>query len=244
MTEFTKSNWADPKFVQKYRDNAEIYIIERQRLFGIMKSFYRYFSACKENNNVLDLGCGDGIATHNLLSIDESISATLVDASGDMLNKAKERLKGFNNIDFIQASFQDIMEKGLPEHGYDFVVSSMAIHHLTMNDKMNLFDKIYSYLHSGGYFMNIDVILAPTVPLDAWYMKIWEEWMDDKKSELGAVDEHSKDIIRRYRDAEENQPDTLDDQLNALRKIGFIDTDCFYKYGIFAVYGGKKQDKV
>jgi tRNA (cmo5U34)-methyltransferase len=35
-------------------------------------------------------------------------------------------------------------------------------------------------------------------------------------------------------------PDTLAAQLNALQTIGFEDVDCFYKYGIFTMYGGKK----
>jgi tRNA (cmo5U34)-methyltransferase len=241
MTQFNNSNWARAEFSQQYRDNADIYIVERHRMLVIMKSFYRHFLFARKNNNVLDLGCGDGIITHNLLEVDGSISATLIDASEDMLNKAKERLKGFNNTRYIHVSFQDVMEKDLIEQDYDFVVSSMAIHHLTMNDKKHLFEKIYSHLHPGGYFLNIDVALAPSASLDEWYMKLWEEWMDDKRTEPGAGDGPSRDVIKRYKDAEENQPDTLEDQLNALKEIGFKDIDCYYKYGIFAVYGGRKQ---
>jgi tRNA (cmo5U34)-methyltransferase len=48
------------------------------------------------------------------------------------------------------------------------------------------------------------------------------------------------DIIRRYMESGDNRPDTLDDQLNALKSIGFSSVDCYYKYGIFTVYGGKK----
>ncbi len=243
MTEFNRSNWARPEFVRQYRDNADIYIVERRRMIGITKSFYKHFLSVRKENNILDLGCGDGIITHKLLEIDESMTATLIDGSEDMLNKAKERLQGYDNVNFIKASFQNVIEKGLPARDYDFTVSSMAIHHLAMNDKRELFRLIHSRLNTGGYFMNIDVLLAPSEALDNWYMKIWEEWMDDKRAELGALDEPSADVIRRYKDAEENKPDTLDSQLNALRDIGFKDADCFYKYGIFAIYGGKKQDK-
>jgi tRNA (cmo5U34)-methyltransferase len=241
MTEFNDTNWARPDFVQQYRDNADIYIVERQRMLGIMRSFYRQFLSGR-NNNVLDLGCGDGIVTHNLLEVDNSMSATLVDASEDMLDKAKVRLEGFSHINYIHASFQDIMEKSSMENEYSLVVSSMAIHHLTMEEKEALFRKIYLCLKNDGYFLNIDVILAPSAPLDEWYMKIWEEWMDDKRLELGVNDEPSAAVIKRYKDAEENQPDTIDDQLTALKGIGFKGVDCYYKYGIFVVYGGKKQE--
>ncbi len=240
MTEFNKSRWARADFSKEYREKADIYIVERRRMFGIMKSFYRHFPGSRQNNMLLDLGCGDGIVTHELLSVDKSISATLIDGSDDMLDKARERLKGFKNIKYIQASFQEMLEKDILKQDFDFIVSALAIHHLTMNEKRDFFRLIYSHLKAGGCFMNIDVILAPTDELDQWYMKLWEEWMDGKKAALGIDNDPSGNIIQRYKDMEENKPDTLDDQLNALREIGYKNVDCFYKYGIFAVYGGRK----
>ncbi|GBD95666.1 MAG TPA: class I SAM-dependent methyltransferase [Nitrospirae bacterium] len=240
MTEFNKSRWANAEFSQEYRDNADIFIVERRRLLEVMKSFYRYFILSNENNNILDLGCGDGIITLNLLEIDKSISATLIDASDDMLNKASDRLSGFENINFIKASFQEILEKDILHGNFDFAVSSLAIHHLTMNEKRDFFKEIYSHLHAGGYFMNIDVMLAPTDTLEQWYMQMWREWIDETKTSLGIEGNIFDDITRRYKEFDDNKPDTLDDQLNALRDIGFKEVDCFYKYGVFAVYGGRK----
>ena len=88
--------------------------------------------------------------------------------------------------------------------------------------------------------MNIDVVLAPTDPLDIWYMELWQEWMDEKKALLEIKGEPSTDIVKRYKDLEENKPNTLNAQLNAMKEIGFKDVDCFYKYGIFTIFGGKK----
>ncbi len=215
MTDFNKTRWADQEFAKQYRDNADIYIVERQRMFGIMRSLFSHFFPGKKNIRVLDLGCGDGIVTRNILDVDNSISATLVDASADMLEKARERLKGFENMDFIKASFQEIMDSGLPEKEYDIVVSSMAIHHLTMDEKRSFFKAINAHLRQDGHFINIDVVLPPSEALDGWYMKLWEEWMDEKRTELKAYDEASRDVIGRYKDGADNQPDTLEDQLDA-----------------------------
>ena len=113
MTEFDKSKWAKPEFTQEYRDSADVYIVERRRLLEILKSFYGYFIGDKPNSNILDLGCGDGIVIQELLKIDSSITATLIDGSEDMLNKAKDRLKDFENIHFIRASFQEILNKNI-----------------------------------------------------------------------------------------------------------------------------------
>jgi len=240
MSYFDKTNWAKPDFVQQYRDNADIYIIERRRMFEIMKSFYRYFISNKEGADILDLGCGDGIITHELLSLDRSIKATLIDGSDNMLQKARERLKYFPNINFMKISFQEILQYGLLNSTYDFIVSSQAIHHLSRDEKSKFYEMIYSHLTPGGFFMNIDVTMGPDDSLEKWYMKLWQEWMDIEKTYLCIEGDPFNDVISRYKEAEENRPDTLENQLSMLKDIGFRNVDCYYKYGIFAVFGGMK----
>jgi tRNA (cmo5U34)-methyltransferase len=240
MTGFEESKWAKAEFAQEYRDSADVYIVERRRLLEILKSFYRHFINNRPNSNVLDLGCGDGIVTHELLKIDNSIEATLIDGSEDMLNKAKDRLKDFRNLNFIRASFQEILNENVPLQKYDFIVSSLAIHHLTMEEKTALFKTIYSHLNTDGYFLNIDVILAPSDALEQWYLALWKQWIDERKLSLLIEGSHYDDIIKRYKDNADNKPDTLASQLNALQTIGFKNVDCFYKYGIFTMYGGRK----
>jgi len=240
MTEFKKSQWAKPEFTQEYRDSADFYIVERRRLLEILKSFYRHFIGNKPNNSILDLGCGDGIVTHELLKVDDSIIATLIDGSEDMLNKAAECLKGFKNIHILKASFQEIINKKITLQNFNFIVSSLAIHHLTMKDKKALFRTIYSHLNVHGYFLNIDVILAPAETLEHWYLSLWREWISERKTTMGIQDNSYDDIIQRYKDNRDNKPDNLDKQLKALKSVGFKDVDCYYKYGIFAMYGGRK----
>lgn len=99
---------------------------------------------------------------------------------------------------------------------------------------------IYSHLNDGGYFLNIDVVLAPTEALEQWYLTVWEEWIIEKQTALGREGNYV-DIIRNYLEKEHySKLDTLEEQLNAMKGIGFRDVDCFYKYGIFAMYGGRK----
>lgn len=240
MTEFSNSQWAKADFAREYRENADIYIMDRGRLLDVLRSFYKHFMGNKSRVNLLDLGCGDGIIANELLKIDGSIAATLMDASEDMLNKAKENLKGFEKIQFMKASFQEIIYKDILGQDFDFIVSSLAIHHLAMYEKIALFKRIFSYLKINGYFMNIDVILAPTEALEQWYLLLWKDWITERKNFLGIEGNHYDDIIQRYKNNKDNKPDNLDDQLNALKSVGFRDIDCFYKYGIFAMYGGKK----
>lgn len=44
----------------------------------------------------------------------------------------------------------------------------------------------------------------------------------------------------QYKNNPDNNPDTLENQLKLLKSTGFKNVDCYYKYGIFSVYGGQK----
>jgi tRNA (cmo5U34)-methyltransferase len=240
MTDFKRTNWANPEFARGYRDSADIFIVDRRRMLSILQSFYLHFVADGTVKKVLDLGCGDGIVTSVLADADRLISATLVDGSGDMLKKAGERRSGLRRTRYIHSSFQEMLAGDAVRGEFDFIASSLAIHHLSMNEKKALFKKIYRLLKPGGYLINIDVVLAPSGPLEQWYLSLWKEWIAERTWDLGVAGGTFKGIIRQYKDAEENKPDTLKDQLDALRTIGFKDVDCYYQYGIFTMFGGKK----
>jgi|LSQX01.3.fsa_nt_gb tRNA (cmo5U34)-methyltransferase len=242
MVEFSKSNWAFPDFSQKYRDTADIIIVERKRLLSILKSFYTHFIINKPDRSVLDLGCGDGIATYELLRIDSALNATLLDGSSSMLSRAKERLKRYDNCCFLCASFQDLLNRRIMPGDFDFIISSMAIHHLTTVEKAALFKTVYSHLNPGGYFLNMDVILSSSETLEQWYLQLWREWITEREAILKIDSHEHDDIIKRYKDNGDNNPDPLSTQLESLQTAGFIDVDCYYKYGIFAMYGGKKAE--
>ena len=109
-----------------------------------------------------------------------------------------------------------------------------------MDEKKAIFRSIYSHLDTDGYFLNIDAVLAPAKALERWYLLLWKEWIDERKTFLKIEGNYFEEIIQRYKDLVENKPDTLDAQIGALKFIGFKDVDCFYKYGIFTMYGGKK----
>ena len=143
MTEFNKTAWAKSGFSREYRDNADIYIMERKRLLAILKSFYRHFLKDGKRIKMLDLGCGDGIITYEILTVDNTVSATLLDGSEDMLVNAKERFKKYKDMRYIKASFQEVLAGDILDSDFNFVVSSLAIHHLTMEEKKSLFHKIY-----------------------------------------------------------------------------------------------------
>jgi tRNA (cmo5U34)-methyltransferase len=238
MSDFDSSQWADSEFSQEYRNDANDYLPERFKLIEMVKSFFRHFIHEVDAPRVLDLGCGDGLLMQQLMRSYNRIRATLVDGFPEMLESAKKRLADFPTVQFVQATFQDLLVDDSLPNSFDFILSSFAIHHLEMQEKKAFFEYIYHHLRADGFFLNLDVVLAPYQDLEDWYLSLWREWIqanvdDVRKSEL-------LPIPQQYKDNPDNFPDTLSSQLGALRAIGFKNVDCFYKYGIFTMFGGQR----
>ena len=145
-------------------------------------------------------------------------------------------------VALIRRSFEEYIELKDEFEKYNFVFSSMAIHHLDFNQKSRLYLKLYRGLCENGLFINFDVVLPPSKKSEEWQFYMWRDGMNETlsknglESEIGTYD-NLPDI---YKSKEENQPSNLFDQLDLLIKIGFKDVDCFFKYGIFALFGGIK----
>jgi tRNA (cmo5U34)-methyltransferase len=239
MSSFDNSRWSSSSFSQEYRDQADGYIPERRTFVEITDSLYRHMVQSTGPRRVLDLGCGDGFMVHELLKMDSEIEATLVDGSQDMLAAACKRLAHFKNKHCVHASFQDLLANDPLPHTYRFILSSLAMHHLVMADKEALFEYAYRHLDPGGFFLNIDAVLSPSDALEEWYLQLWQDWIDAHAA--GSQKASLLPVPRKYKDNRDNVPDPLLPQLLALNRVGFNNVDCFYKYGIFAMFGGSRE---
>jgi tRNA (cmo5U34)-methyltransferase len=239
---FGDSPWAKEGFSKNYLEKADIYIVERRKMFRVVTSFYDHFLKGEKGISIADLGCGDGVLSEELLKIDTTITGVLIDGSETMLQKARKRLQAYRGLDFMKASFEELLRGDVTLPEFDFCFSSQAIHHLDMGDKMSLFRYLNARLRDNGSFVNVDVVRAPSEGVQEWYYVMWREWMRHMFEALDITDEVPEDVIMRYKSpASMNTPDTLEAQLEALKEAGFKDVDCYYKNGIFAVFGGRKR---
>lgn len=239
MTQFETSRWAESEFSQNYRDAANIFLPFRGQFIEIAKSLFAHFLGQNRQAKVLDLGCGDGLFIQELLHSLSPAKVQLVDGSDEMLAAAKERLKGHENILFCQASFQELLANDPLTETFDCIYSSLAIHHLPFAHKKNLYAYIYNHLSPGGCFVHYDVVVPPSGRLERCYLSLWRQWI----KEHPAI-EHHKELIaipEEYKENKDNVPDTLDSQLRVMQEIGFTDVDCYFKYGIFSLFGGGKE---
>ncbi len=135
MDTFNQSAWAQDNFSKNFLEKADIYIQERRKMISSMSSLFSFYFKERRDIHILDLGCGDGVLTEELLSKDETIIATLIDGSLTMLQKSKERLMLYPGMHFIHASFQELLTGTISLGHFDLCVSSFAIHHLEMKEK-------------------------------------------------------------------------------------------------------------
>jgi tRNA (cmo5U34)-methyltransferase len=236
----TSNTWlTGPAQANDYLSTADVIIVERRRTMKLLADIFRYHFGDKTGLRVLDLGGGDGVITEYLRERYPTNTFTLLDGSADMLEKARRRLAG-KDIIFIQQTFEAYLDAPPEDQAYDFVFSSNAVHHLDFLDKSRLYAKLFRELAFGGAFVNIDVVKAASERSERWQFAMWEDWMNERLAQAGGEVGAHDGLPEVAKAKPENKPSGLFEQMELLRQIGFRDVDCFYKYGVFAMFGGTK----
>ena len=238
MSKFEESKWADRRYSRSYRDDADIYIPFRNECIEIAKSFYEHFVSDHAEARILDLACGDSFFIQEFLKSFTPAKVMLVDGSSEMLEAAKERMGNRGTLNFTKASFQELLSNDPLNDTFDFVYSSFAVHHLTFTEKKELYAYIHKRLSPGGCFVHNDVVRPSFDRLEKWYFSLWRQWIQEHPDKERG--EELLDTPEKYKADPENMPDTLESQLEALKKVGFNNVDCYFKYGIFCLFGGSK----
>ncbi|TAE59921.1 MAG: class I SAM-dependent methyltransferase [Nostocales cyanobacterium] len=166
---------------------------------------------------ILDIGTGDDRLLA-LLKIDRPhLQSVAVDFSPTMLSAVKNRFADDPSVEIINHN----LDAPLPELGlFDAVVSSFAIHHLSHERKFSLYTEVFDILEPGGIFCNLEHVASPTQSLHEKFLK-----------EIGTLPEN---------DDPSNKLLDVETQLQWLRKIGFIDVDCYWKWLELALLIGVK----
>lgn len=168
---------------------------------------------------ILDLGTGDGRLMALAKLANPEAHGVALDFSPTMLSKASSRFADDESISVINHDFNDI----LPDMGtFDVVLSSFAIHHVSDKRKKSLYNEIFTILDPGGIFCNLEHVASPTQKLhDDFYTALGLDLSDEDPS---------------------NQCVDVETQLNWLRRIGYTDVDCLWKWRELALISGVKSN--
>jgi ubiquinone/menaquinone biosynthesis C-methylase UbiE len=119
-------------------------------------------SVVKEVDQVLELGCGTGYFTRELVKL--NIQVTAIDISPELIEEAKKTIPNGNVLFQIQNAYQ----MDFKDHTFDAVIGSSVLHHLEIDKAMA---EIYRVLKPGGFLaftepnmMNPQIALQKNIP--------------------------------------------------------------------------------
>ena len=217
----------------KFNENAGQYDSQRKKLIPCFDDFYSIATSIAEtttnNPSILDIGAGTGLLSSFILDKFPKANLTLIDISEKMLDVAKARFKDNPNVRFIIDDYTNYKF----DIKYDVVISSLSIHHLSGDEKKQLYHNIYSSLNKDGVFINADQVLGESPFIESLYKRDWRY-----KVENSCLSR--EEILSAYERAKLDKMSTLADQINWLQDSGFLDVDCVYKYFNFVVLFGRK----
>ena len=195
----------------------------------------------------LDLGCGNGILGAAVLGRYPASHGVLADFSETMLEQARKSLAEYSsqleflNLDYSDPAWVDALQATAP---FDAIVSGYSIHHQSDTRKREIYAEIFSLLHPGGWFVNVEHI-APATEL---VTEIFENHIIDAKVALevstGGPQTRAEiaEAFHRRQDKDVNILTPIETQLTWLRELGYEDVDCYFRVYSLAVFGGRRPN--
>jgi len=212
---------------------ARSYDRQRKKFIPCFDDFYGTAIDNLELDNptpsILDLGAGTGLFSAFALQKYPDADITLVDISDKMLDLAKERFAGNKKIHIICQDFTGYYS----EQSFDAIISSLAIHHLEDDKKIEIYNSIYNLLKPDGLFIHAEQVDGESLYLKKLNSERWKEYVE--KSGLP-----EEEIRAGYERVKLDKRVPLSIQLQWLKDSGFEEVDCLYKYYDFTVIYCKK----
>jgi tRNA (cmo5U34)-methyltransferase len=123
--------------------------------------FYQAMSSPIEKTDeplhILDLGCGTGLEIEALFQKAPHASITGVDLSENMLEQLRKRyVARINQIALVRDSFLTLP---LGMQAYDYITSTLAMHHILHDTKRELYRKIHAALKPSGKYIEGDSVI-------------------------------------------------------------------------------------
>jgi tRNA (cmo5U34)-methyltransferase len=225
-----KEEWNSKEVVNHLLKTDDILIPGRRDTLSIIARLAITFAS--DQPRVLDIGCGYGDVTGEIIKLSPLASVCMVDFSEEMLRLAKERFGNNNRVKIIKHDLNNGLPDRLEPSKFDAVVSCYALHHVEHENKVGLYTQIRRVLDEGGLFINGDRFTGESPVISGWEFDNWITWMSKQiKNKLG-IDRTFDQVKTRQKYFDwrlGDKPGTLWDTERDLRQAGFQYVDCVWK---------------
>jgi tRNA (cmo5U34)-methyltransferase len=182
---------------------------------------------------LLDVGCGAGNYSLQLLTLLPDLDVDLVDLSPRMLERAAERVGAVTSGE-VRIMQGDIRELSLERDCYDVIVAAAVLHHLRTEAEWEaVYGTLFAALRPGGALWVADLV-EHQIPGARELM--WQRYADYLTGIGG--EEYQRKVFAYIE--QEDSPVPLSYQLDVMRRVGFGRIDVIHKNGCFAAFGGVK----
>jgi SAM-dependent methyltransferase len=177
MTDEQTPHGESREWIRRWDRQQEVYIPNREICYQFMLDALSYFDITGAGTDrpflALDLACGTRSITQRLLARFPAARAIAVDIDPVLMRLGQDALGNLNGrLRWVEADLRrsDWIRR-LPEHSFDAVLSSTAIHWFDPARMVNLYQELSLLIPPGGLFLNFDIVAASDQRIQRYFME-------------------------------------------------------------------------
>jgi tRNA (cmo5U34)-methyltransferase len=204
-----------------------------REMMAVMREVFAVWADRQPPDLIVELGTGDGRLARTVVETHEPEVFVAVDGSPAMVQQTREQFADYSGptrVEFRTVEFSDWS----PGRSFDWVYSSLAVHHLNDTGKQELFRRIYRTLRCPGQFLLCDVFRRRQRLLD-FYRSI----KFDRLSDLGVDEDEIQDRWESH--VPNEQLADWESIYTRLENIGYKDVDCVWRNMYRSIFVGTKS---